>query len=266
METASTSALYPTRVAHLHRSPIQHYAKHRSYSWYVDIDDLPQLPRWLRPFARFEGVDHLDGRPGDSLRQRVDTFLATHGVSLPGGRVTALLMPRVLGRTFTPLSLFWCHDDIGELRFVIAEVQDVDGGRIAYLVPAGDGGPVPVTRTPGDTATDGGGGYFLVRVPEPGDHLDLTVSQHRDNHAAMVATWRGNRRRATVGAVLLMQLTNPLAPQMAAFGVRFQSLVLRIRGVSATPRTATRGSNRAPQHAAPAGSGWAAGGRSLAPS
>ena len=120
METASTSALYPTRVAHLHRSPIQHYAEHRSYSWYVDIDDLPQLPRWLRPFARFEGVDHLDGRPGDSLRQRVDTFLATHGVSLPGGRVTALLMPRVLGRTFTPLSLFWCHDDIGELRFVIA--------------------------------------------------------------------------------------------------------------------------------------------------
>ena len=119
---------------------------------------------------------------------------------------------------------------------------------------------------PRETATDGGGGYFLVRVPEPGDHLDLTVSQHRDNHAAMVATWRGNRRRATVGAVLLMQLTNPLAPQMAAFGVRFQSLVLRIRGVSATPRTATRGSNRAQQHAAPAGSGWAAGGRSLAPS
>lgn len=263
MHLASTSALYPTRVAHLHRSPIQHYAEHRSYSWYVDVDDLPRLPRWLRPFARFEGVDHLHGRPDDSLRQRVDTFLAIHGVTLPGGRVTALLMPRVLGRAFAPLSLFWCHDDAGELRFVVAEVQDIHGGRTAYLVPAGDGGPVPVR---GDAAADGSGGYFLVRVPVPGDHLDLTLSQHRDNHAAMVATWRGDRRRATVGAVLMMQLTNPLAPQMAAFGVRFQSLVLRMRGVSATPRTATRGSNREPQHAAPAGSGWTAGGRSLAPS
>jgi len=266
MEIASTSALYPTRVAHLHRSPIQHYAEHRSYSWYVDIDDLPRLPRWLRPFARFEAVDHLDGRPGDSLRQRVDTFLATHGVILPGGRVTALLMPRVLGRAFAPLTLFWCHDDAGELRFVIAEVQSVHGGRTAYLVPAGDGGPVPVTTTPGDATTDGEGGYFLVRVPEPGDHLDLTVSQHRDNYAAMVATWRGDRRRATVGAVLLMQLTNPLAPQMAAFGVRFQSLVLRMRGAPTAPQTATRDSNRSPQHAAHAGAGWAAGGRSLAPS
>lgn len=265
METAS-SALYPTRVAHLHRSPIQHYAEHRSYSWYVDIDNLPRLPRWLRPFARFEGVDHLDGRPGDSLRQRVDTFLATHGVTLPGGRVTALLMPRVLGHTFTPLSLFWCRDDAGELRFVIAEVQDVHGGRTAYLVAAGDGSPVPVTRAPGEAATDGDGGYFLVRAPEPGDHLDLTISQHRDNHAAMVATWRGDRRRATIGAVLLMQLTNPLAPQMAAFGVRFQSLALRMRGMSATPHTSSQGVGRAPQHAAAAGSGWAARGRSLAPS
>lgn len=266
MEIASTSALYPTRVAHLHRSPIQHYAEHRSYSWYVDIDNLPRLPRWLRPFARFEGADHLEGRPGDSLRHRVDTFLAAHGVMLGGGRVTALLMPRVLGRSFTPLSLFWCHDDADELRCVIAEVQNVHGERTAFLVPAADDGPVQVALNVGDATAHGDGGYFLVRVPEPGDHLDLTISRHRDSHAAMVATWRGDRRPATIGAVLLMQLTNPLAPQMAAFSVRFQSLVLRMRGVPTAPRTATRGSNRAPQHAAHAGTGWAAGGRSLAPS
>ena len=72
MNPELTPALYPLRVTHLRRSPVHHYAEHRSYSWYVDIDRLPGC-RWLRPFARFEAVDHFDGAPGDTLRQRVDT-------------------------------------------------------------------------------------------------------------------------------------------------------------------------------------------------
>ena len=259
MAIVTTSALYPTRVTHLHRSPVQHYAEHRSYTWHVDLDDLPQLPRWLRPFARFEGADHFDGKSGDTIRQRVDAFLATHGVFLPGGRITAMLMPRVLGRAFNPLSLFWCHDAGGALRCVVAEVQNVRGERTAYLVPPGEDGPVPVVGTPRNAGLQDG--YFLVRVPEPGEQLDLTVSQHRDNHAAMVATWRGDRRPATVGQILLMQLTNPLAPQMAALGLRFQALVMRMRGVPVTSRTGTR-TIHAP---AVQGAGWPAGARSLAP-
>ena len=259
MAIVTTSALYPTRVTHLHRSPVQHYAEHRSYTWHVDLDDLPQLPRWLRPFARFEGADHFDGKSGDTIRQRVDAFLATHGVFLPGGRITAMLMPRVLGRAFNPLSLFWCHDAGGALRCVVAEVQNVRGERTAYLVPPGEDGPVPVVGTPRNAGLQDG--YFLVRVPEPGEQLDLTVSQHRDSHVAMVATWRGDRRPATVGQILLMQLTNPLAPQMAALGLRFQALVMRMRGVPVTSRTGTR-TIHAP---AVQGAGWAAGARSLAP-
>ena len=219
----------------------------------------PSLPRWLRPFARFEGADPFDGQSGDTIRQRVDAFLATHGVFLPGGRITAMLMPRVLGRAFNPLSLFWCHDAGGALRCVVAEVQNVRGERTAYLVPPGEDGPVPVVGTPRNAGLQDG--YFLVRVPEPGEQLDLTVSQHRDSHAAMVATWRGDRRPATVGQILLMLLTKPLAPQMAALGLRFQALVMRTRGVQVTSRTGTR-TIHAP---AVQGAGWPAGARSLAP-
>lgn len=216
------TALYPTRVTHLHRSPVHHYGEHRSYSWYVDIDDMPRLPWLLRPFARFEATDHLDGSPQDTLRQRVDTFLARNGVSLPGGRVTALLMPRVLGRTFAPLSLFWCHDETGALRAVIAEVQDVDGGRSAHLLPPGDDGPVALTGASSD-------GYYLLRAPQPGDDLNLTLSLHRDQQAAMVATWRGSRRGASIGRVLWQQVITPLAPQRAAMSMRMQALLLRRR-------------------------------------
>jgi DUF1365 family protein len=76
-------------------------------------------------------------------------------------------------------------------------------------------------------------------VPRPADTLDVTVSLHRDNQAALVATWRGTRRRATAGQVLLLQLTRPLAPQMARLSLRFQVAMLRLRGIPAIPDTST---------------------------
>ncbi len=254
-----TPALYPTLVTHLHRSPVQHYAEHRSYSWYVDVDALPRLPWWVRPFARFEAADHFEGPAEATLRQRVDAVLARHGVVIPGCRVTALLMPRVLGRSYSPLSLFWCHDSAGVVRCVVAEVQDFRGNRNAYLLPAAEDGPVAVSEELRHAPFSTADGYFLVRVPRPNDNLDLTISLHRDNHAALLATWRGARKRASATQVLLMQLTHPLAPQMARMGMLFQHLVLRWAGHpaarradAASPERATRSSVR------PAAAGWGA--------
>ena len=252
------AALYPTRVTHLHRSPVSHYAEHRSYSWFVDVDDLPRLPAWLRPFARFEAVDHLHGAPEETLRERVETVLAANRVQLPGGRITAMLMPRVLGRSFNPLSLFWCHDAAGVLRCVVAEVQTIAGERHAHLLPAADDTPVAVTSMSSNAPFTGDDGYFLVRVPEPGETLDLTVSQHRANQAAMVATWRGSRRPATVGQIVRMQFSAPLAPLVAEVSMRFQATMLRMLGA---PRPARRRMT-----AAAAAPSWPTDNRSLAPS
>lgn len=263
---ALTPALYPIQVTHLHRAPVQHYAEHRTYSWYVDIDHLPRLPRWLRPFARFEAVDHFDGDAGDTLRHRVDSFLARNGVSLPGGRITALLMPRVLGRAFNPLSFYWCHDARGTLRCVIAEVQTIAGERHAYLLPPAQDAAATVTGAVANAPFAGADGYYLVRAPRPEETLDLTVSLHRDNHVGMVATWRGRRRRATIGQILMMQLTAPLAPQAAELGMRFQAVMLKLRGAAQERRRAapdveqTPGST--PVRRTPAG--WTAKSRSWA--
>lgn len=263
METAQIPALYPTRVTHLHRSPVRHYAEHRSYSWYVDIDDLPKLPRWVRPFARFEAVDHFEGGPHDTLRQRVDAFLARHGVFIPGGRVTALLMPRVLGRSFAPLSLFWCHDAAGALRCVVAEVQNDRGRRSAVLLPPAEEVPAAAVGAFRDAPFGGEDGYVLVRVPQPGDTLDLTMSLHRENQTALVATWRGSRRPASIARILLLQLTHPLAPRMDRLSLRFQHAALRWRGLPARPTADHRPAERpAPR----THNGWGAKARSWATS
>ena len=231
-----TPALYRTRITHLRRAPVHHYFEHRSYSWYVDIDRLPELPRSLRPFARFEASDHLDGGPDDTLRDRVDNFLADRGIDLRGGTVTALLQARVLGYVFNPLSLFWCHDADGVLRHVVAEVHNTYGGRHAYLLPPDAGQPAMVMKKLSVSPFNDVDGYYLVRAPRPDSELNVTISLHRENQPAFVATMRGDRRPAGIGQILRLQLTAPMAPLMGSLGIRVQGITLWLRRVPVVPR------------------------------
>lgn len=234
-----TPALYRTRITHLRRAPVHHYFEHKSYTWYVDIDNLPQLPRWLRPFARFTARDHFETPPdgGDSLRARLDTFLAGHGIDLRGGTVTALLQARVLGYVFNPLSLYWCHDAQGVLQHVVAEVHNTYGGRHAYLLPPDGNRAAMVTKRLYVSPFNDVEGYYRVRAPLPGDEVDVSISLHRDNQPAFVATMRGTRRRAGVKEVVRLQLTAPLAPLMGALAIRVQGITLWLRRVPVVPRS-----------------------------
>ena len=79
-----------------------------SYStcyWLVDVDDLPVLPRPLRPFTRFEARDHL-GDPDRRLAANARAVLAENGLS--ADRILLLTCPRVAGHVFNPLSVFYC--------------------------------------------------------------------------------------------------------------------------------------------------------------
>lgn len=240
VEPKTTPALYRTRVTHLRRAPVHHYFELNSYSWYVDLDELPRLPLGLRSLARFDARDHFDGVAGDTLRARVDAFLAQRGIDLGGGRITALLQPRVFGYAFKPLSLYWCHDARGVLCHVIAEVHNTHGEWHAYLMPPDGPTPTMVRKRFYASPFNGMDGYYLVRAPRPDDGLDVTISLHRENQPAIVNTLRGIRRPATVAQVLRLQMTKPMAPQMTALSLRVQGLILRARRVPVTPRAVVR--------------------------
>lgn len=235
------TGLYRTRVTHMRRAPIHQYHEQRGYSWYVDIDALPQLPGWLQPFAAFEATDHLSPPPAgeDTLRTRVDHYLAERDVELPGGAVTALLQARVLCHVFNPLSIFWCHDGQGVLRHVIAEVHSSHGGRHAYLLPPTGDQPAAVKKARDVLATNDVDGHYLVRAPRPDGELDLSISLHRENRPAFVATMAGTRLRAPSANLLRSHVASPAAPLVGAMRVKMQGATLWARRVPAMPRAET---------------------------
>lgn len=192
-------AIYSTRIRHARTEPVRNTFEYSSYSWYVDVDDLPRLPRWLRPFARFRAEDHFEANLAtgdDTLRTRVDAFLAARGVDLRGGRVTSLLNARVLGYVFNPLSVYWCHGTDGNLRCVIAEVHNTYGQRHAYLIRPDGSDRAEVDKQFYVSPFNDVGGRYDMRFPEPGDTLSLNVVLHRDGHAPFTATVRGKRQPA----------------------------------------------------------------------
>ncbi len=234
-----TPAIYRTTITHLRAAPVRHSFEYQSYSWYVDVDALPRLPWWLRPFARFRADDHFadspSGPPHGSLRDRLSAFFADLDVAPPEGRITALLQARVLGYVFNPLSVFWCHDRDGRLRHVVAEVHNTYGERHAYLLPPADL-PVMTAKKFYVSPFNEVDGYYLVRAPRPDSEVDITVALHRDRRPAFVANLSGERRPATTRQIAIMQLISPLAPLLVAVRIRIQGIKLWLRRVPVVPR------------------------------
>ncbi|WP_319431398.1 DUF1365 domain-containing protein [Mycobacterium sp. RTGN5] len=228
-------ALYRTRIWHRRGAPVEYSFRHRGYSWYVDVDELPTLPLLLRPFARFDARDHLQGQPGDSLRDRVDAELNRHGLDACGGKVTALLQARVLGYVFNPLSLYWVHDADGAVRHVIAEVHNTYGGRHAYVV-TGDGRLATVAKAFYVSPFNDVSGRYLINAPRPAETLDVTITLLRDDQPPFVAALRGDRLPVSAAQLLRLQVVAPLAPLMAALAIRIHGIALWLRRVPVVRR------------------------------
>lgn len=233
-------AIYRTRIRHVRGGPIRHAFEYRGYSWFVDLDDVPRLPVWLRPFARFDARDHFDRSPTPvTLRAGLDAVLAEAGIDPRERRVTALLGARVLGHVFNPLSLYWCHDRDGTLDCVVAEVHNTYGGRHSYVVRPDATGRAEVAKEFFVSPFNPVAGRYRLRVPEPAERLAISVTLHRDGHAPFVATMRGTRVPATVAGVVGTVLRAPLAPQLVSARIRIQGVALWLRGLPVVPRPAS---------------------------
>ncbi len=225
---SNPAAIYRTSIAHVRRTPLHNAFTYRSYSWYVDVDALPQLPRWLAPLAGFAAADHL-GAPDGTLRGNVERYLGTQGIALDGGRITMLASARVFGHVFNPLSLFWCHDAAGELRCVVAEVHNTYGERHCYLLETDGAGRATVPKAFYVSPFNDVDGQYRMKVPEPAERLAVSIILEREGHKPFVATMDGVRREATVPNILAAALAVPVAPLRVAAQIRWQGIKLWAR-------------------------------------
>lgn len=233
----SAPRIVRTRIRHVRRKPIWHEFTYRSYSWLVDLDELPVLPRPLRPFARFRSADHL-GAPDRGLRENIDAYLVEHGIALHGGWVLMLTNAGVLGFVFNPLTLYWCHDRAGALVCVVAEVHNTYGGRHRYLLRTDPDGNATVAKQFYVSPFNAVSGQYRLHVPEP--DLRLSVAVHLCEPAGdtvFSAYLAGLTHPAGTAVVLRALVTVPMAPLLVALRIRWQGIRLWARGLPLVART-----------------------------
>ena len=243
--------------------------------WLVDVDDLPELPRPLKPFTRFDARDHL-GDPDASLADNARAALAENG--LHADRILLLTCPRVAGHVFNPLSVFYCFaraDQLGpnvtggeqgnessravevdprgegepwgaaglELVAVIAEVHNTYGGRHVYLLRPDESGKDTVGKEFYVSPFLPMGGTYLMRTPIPADNLSVSIALRQGEQTPFVATLTGHGRALSTRSAVRALLRWPLLTLRTAALIRWQGIRLWLRRVPVQARPADATAN-----------------------
>ena len=189
------TGVFETTIRHTRRVPFRRSFTHRSHTWLVDLDDLPdhgRLGPLLGPLlGRFEARDHL-GDPSRSIKDNVAAFLRREGVELGGGRVLMAAHPRALGYCFNPISVFWVFPE-QDRPCVVVEVHNTYGDRHAYLVHPDEHGRASTPKQMYVSPFHGTDGRYDLQVPVPEHRLHVAVTLTTDDGARFSASLTGRR-------------------------------------------------------------------------
>lgn len=230
--------LYAGLVRHARVKPRRHRLAYRVFMLLLDLDDLDKGP-WLFSHNRFNLIsvhdkDHGDGS-GAPLKVQAENALAGAGLAALGGPIRMLCMPRILGRGFNPLTVYFCHRRDGTLGAVIYEVRNTFGGRHSYVLPAaGVDGPVGQGCAKAFFVSpfmDMGLRYGFEISP-PDETVSVGVRAYDGEGLVLAASFAGKRRPATGASLLGAWLTHPLQTIGVLAAIYWEAVKLFIKGFS----------------------------------
>jgi predicted NAD/FAD-binding protein/DUF1365 family protein len=219
--TPAAPRIYASTINHTRRAPLKNRFTNTSHLWVVDLDNLPDHG----VLGRFEARDHLGG-PTRSIRENVETFLASEGVVVKGGQILMASNARAFGYNFNPISVFWCHDSSGNLEATVVEVHNTYGDRHAYLVHPDAKGHALVAKSMYVSPFHGTDGHYELTVPVPSDKLVIAVRLVTEEGATFDATLRGDAVTSTTRRTVLRAAP---AAILGALRIRIQGVRLWAR-------------------------------------
>lgn len=240
---AFASALYPGVVIHARLKPRAHRLRYRIFMLLLDLDELDALHGALKLFAHrrfalagFYEADHLDGQDAP-LKPRIEALLAEAGMA-HGGPVRMLVMPRIFGGVFNPLTVYFCHGPDGTLSAVLYQVTNTFGERHSYLIPAADGA---LLRQGCDKDF-----YvspfmdmdlsYVFRIASPGERVSVSVDVHDRDGQVLAAAFTGQRTTLSDRALFKAWLTHPWMTLGVMAAIHWEALFIWLKGERVRPR------------------------------
>lgn len=232
------SALFVGKVTHRRKSPMQHRLRYRTYSLLVDLDELTSATQSMRFLSHnrwnlFSIHDRDHGpRDGQALRPWIEAELKKAQIYLEGGSIQVLLYPRILGYTFNPLTMWFCHHSDGTLRAVLYEIRNTFGHSYSHLVPVAGTGPQRHRFNKELHVSpffDQDGSYSFTLRP-PAERFSVSIDYATDATDLLTATVVGERRHLNDRALLRVFASHPLLTLKVTLGIHWHALRLLLKG------------------------------------
>ena len=247
-EATDAAVLYFGEVMHARLKPVGHRFSYRVMSLLIDLDRLEQADLQSplfgvnrRALYSFNEADHGE-RDGSRLSLYAQRRAAALGIDLSGGRVQLLCYPRLLGFTFNPLSVYFCHRADGGLALIIYEVRNTFGELHAYALAVK---PDQVSAA-GIRQTQDKQFYvspfidmamrYHFRLSPPGTRVKLRILETDRHGPLLAATFSGRRRRLTTAALLRAFCALPLVTFKIVAAIHWQAMRLWLKGARLVPQ------------------------------
>jgi DUF1365 family protein len=232
--------LYPGRVNHVRLRPRRHRLAYRIFMLRLDIDalDAETAPLRMLSHNRFNLLSVYDADHGDGsatpLYAQVRARLRDAGLVYAGVRIEALLMPRILGRAFNPLTVYFCHDAAGEVAAILYEVHNTFGERHSYIIAAGSAPGFISQRAPKrfhvspfmDMALD----YQFDVIP-PGDAVAIRITVSDTDGPMLLASFAGPGEPMTDASLLRAWLGHPWQTIGVLAAIHWEALKIFAKGL-----------------------------------
>jgi DUF1365 family protein len=243
-------AIYAGTLRHRRFAPRPHQFEYALFMALLDIDRVPEAMsvsrltghnRWN--WATFSDDDHLPAWPG-SIRARLAASADAAGEPLPDGPIYLLTHLRYGGYVFNPISLFYCHDHLGVLRRVLAEVSNTYGGRRNYWLRPTDDSPRRFRAITAKTLyvspfMEGQMTYEFLLTPPASTltaHMNVVASAGpHEGDRRFDATLRLSREPWTAAGIRRSLMRFPLMTAQVMAAIHWEALRMRAKGLPIQP-------------------------------
>lgn len=224
-------------TSHVRFVPFRRAFKYKVKLISVDIERLDEADRQSKFFSvdKFNFMSLETRKRGSlgkhSLSDWARTTLQSAGILTDKCTIRLITFPTILGYSFSPLSLWICETEAGELAGLIYEVNNTFGEQHAYVAAAS-----PDLKTSEVDKSfhvspffDVSGRYRFTNMTTA-NTLRVLIENIDDNQRLHAASLDLHSQTASNGSILKTMLITPFAAIGVPIGIHWQALALWIKG------------------------------------
>ena len=237
------SSLYVGTISHQRSLPRQHQFSYPFFMWYLNLEQLDQLPamgKWFSTsswaLSRFNRSDYY-GSPeiplAAAIKQRMQE-LTNHPVQ---GSVFGLMNMRTLGLYFSPVNFYYGFDANDQLSHFLAEVSNTPWNeRHQYCHYIQDNNLEPDNDkkfhvSPFNPMNQ----HYQWKFNTPENQLNVTIKVDDERGHLFTASLRLEQRALTLQTVRKELLKKPVMTAYIVSRIYWQALKLYLKGVPYGP-------------------------------